>query len=51
MEGGPDDPRDFDEWATGFRKTFKNVLLPLLIVVGVIVLISLVGGALTGAIN
>jgi hypothetical protein len=47
MEGGPDDPRDFDEWAPGAKKMAKNVLIPLVIVIGVILLISAIGAALT----
>ncbi|GIH70348.1 hypothetical protein Mth01_26010 [Sphaerimonospora thailandensis] len=47
MQGGPDDPRDFDEWATGFKKTFKNVILPIGITIVVILIVSAIGGALT----
>ncbi len=48
VEGGPDDPRDFGEWAVGFRKTAKNVLLPLAIFFAVIIVISLISRGIHG---
>ncbi|GAA0370233.1 hypothetical protein GCM10009530_20430 [Microbispora corallina] len=51
LEGGDGDPRNFDEWASNFKGLSKNVLIPIVITVGVILLLCVVFGAILSGLS
>lgn len=51
MEGGPGDPKDFAEWWAAFKPLARNVLLPIVIAIVVILILSAVGSAVLDALR